>query len=242
MSWDVFVYGDLRLPADQVKAWRARPLDGSLWTDWGDFGAAGVGRSGKDTVETWIGHAARQTKRSRDVGMTEIDVGADGTVRLRAHLDKSMSDFWQAFAVMFRMAGTLDGEGEWVWVADDTGPDLGYRIRVIDGGSMFERLTRAGMDRALANPAVEEIRRHLDKQLAATLGEPARRALAAWGIDTFPDPTATPAVAKAKPTRKAPAKPKRSAPKPARKAVAKRPAKPAKTKPAKVKAAAKNKK
>lgn len=136
MSWDAYVFGELRWPMPDpglIAVWRAMAIDATRWTDWDGFVDAGVERPGAATIAALVDAGA-------PADAAELVVDENG-VKLRARIEDAHADWWQRLAIAWRLAADLDATGELVWVAGDGGPAAAYRAIVGDGGSRWERLT-----------------------------------------------------------------------------------------------------
>lgn len=172
MSWDAYVFGELRWPMPDpglVAVWRAMAIDATRWTDWDGF-VDGVGGS---TIAALVDGGAPAAEVP-----AELIVDEHG-VRLRARVDDEHAQWWQRLAIAWRMAADLDATGELVWVAGDGGPPAAYRAIVGDGGSRWERLTGATATSAITGGAEVEslvkaaLARHApEKKARATTARP----------------------------------------------------------------------
>jgi hypothetical protein len=202
MSWDAYVFGELRWPMPDpglVAVWRAMAIDASRWSDWDGF----VDGVGAGTIAALVDGGAP------DNAPAELTIDEHG-VKLRACVEHAHADWWQRLAIAWRLAADLDAKGELVWIAGGGGAGSGvaYRAVVGDGGSRWEKLTGAAATAIDALPGRQEVAslaraalaRHAPPAKAAPTpapAKPAKRATTARPVASKPAP-----AKKAKPARK----------------------------------------
>jgi hypothetical protein len=153
MSWDVAVYADLAFPEGGLEKWATLVADMRRFADWKD---------------DFTSQTAPQHLAPRPVGEVIAALEAaneeflrfdrsEQKARLRALLAKdSYYDWCVPIATIVRVAADAGGRGDAFFVGYMT-IRFGYRYRVGNGTSSFEKLDDAALEAADRSPAFREV-------------------------------------------------------------------------------------
>jgi hypothetical protein len=155
--YEVCLVGELGVPASASRAWRALPLDPSLYTDWPEAFARELASDEVVSIGTWIDDCKRDERAGERTFLEVIEQGHQ--LQLAALLDtEDYERFRLQLATMFRLSDRVGGRASLLIVAAPGQPArFGYRVEARNGHSTMRTLDNTSITSAQGEPAVRRI-------------------------------------------------------------------------------------